>query len=195
MYAIVEDGSISKLITNPKSLVIGDVRYPAKIFSVWSASELNAIGIYEVIFDNSNKKDGEYYNNTNQSFDYADGEVTASYGIATPKELDDVTDEDGFVTTGLKTQKKKNVKQEALELLTPTDWYVLKAIDVESYSVPNNVSTYRTNVRTKSNEMETAINNASDVDALKALYQYVNTGTENNPVMERPLGEFPRLES
>ena len=42
--------------------------------------------------------------------------------------------------------------------------------------------------------METAIDNASDVDALAALYEYVNTGTEENPVMERPLGEFPTLE-
>ena len=45
MYAIVTDNEITKFINHPKSLVIGDVRYPAKIFSVWSASELNAIGI------------------------------------------------------------------------------------------------------------------------------------------------------
>ena len=42
MYALVEDSSISKIITNPKAMVIGDVRYPAKIFSLWSKSELNA---------------------------------------------------------------------------------------------------------------------------------------------------------
>ena len=66
MYALVEDGSISKLITNPKAMVIGDVRYPAKIFSVWSQSELNAIGIYEVITDSTNFKDQAYYNNTNE---------------------------------------------------------------------------------------------------------------------------------
>ena len=49
MYAIVTDNEITKLISNPKSLVIGDVRYPAKIFQLWSTSELNAIGIYEVV--------------------------------------------------------------------------------------------------------------------------------------------------
>jgi len=202
MYALVENNQITKLINNPKSLVIGDVNYPAKIFSVWSASELNAIGIYEVIFDNSNKKDEAYYINTNQSFDYADGDVIASYGSATPKELADrnATDENGVeldpivVIEGLKTKHKKIIKEQASGLLAPTDWYVIKAIDVEDYSVPSNVSTFRTNVRTRSNEMETAIDNASDVDALKALYEYVNTGTEENPVMERPLGEFPTLE-
>ena len=194
MWALVEDNEITKIINKPKGLVIGDTRHSRKIFELWTNEEREAIGIYEVIFDNSNKKDEAYYNNTNQSFDYADGEVTASYGSATPQELDDVTDENDNVTEGLKTKHKKIIKQQASGLLTPTDWYVLKAIDVEDYSVPSTVSTFRTNVRTRSNEMETAIDNASDVDALKALYEYVNTGTEENPVMERPLGEFPTLE-
>ena len=105
-------------------------------------------------------------------------------------------DADGnqVVTKGLKSQKKEIIKSQASGLLTPTDWYVLKATDVEDYSVPSAVSTFRANVRTRSNEMETAIDNASDVDALATLYAYVNTGTEENPVYERPLGEFPTLE-
>ena len=57
MYAIITDGSISKIINHPKPLVIGDVQYPARIFSVWTASELAAIGIMKITFDNSNKKD------------------------------------------------------------------------------------------------------------------------------------------
>ena len=191
MWALVEDNEITKIINKPKGLVIGDTRHSRKIFEYWSKEEKEAIGIYEVIFDNSNKKDEEYYTNTNQSFDYSDGEVIASYGSATPKELDDVTDEDDNVTEGLKTQHKKIIKQQASALLTPTDWYVLKAIDVEDYSVPSAVSTFRTNVRTRSNEMETAIDNASDVDALKALYEYTEQADGS---FARPLGEFPTLE-
>ena len=191
MWALVEDNEITKIINKPKGLVIGDTRHSRKIFELWSKEEREAIGIYEVIFDNSNKKDEEYYINTNQSFDYADGDVIASYGSATPQELDDVTDEDDNVTEGLKTQHKKIIKQQASALLTPTDWYVLKAIDVEDYSVPSNVSTFRTDVRTRSNEMETAIDNASDVDALKALYEYTEQADGS---FARPLGEFPTLE-
>ena len=207
MWALVEDNAITKIINNPKGMVIGDTRHSKNIFSFrWTNEEREAIGIYEIVFDNSNKKDEEYYNNTNQSFDYADGQVTASYGTATPKLLEDrnETNEDGspmldadgnqVVTKGLKSQKKQIIKSQASGLLTPTDWYVLKATDVEDYSVPSAVSTFRADVRTKSNEMETAIDNASDVDALATLYEYVNTGTEENPVMERPLGEFPTLE-
>ena len=221
MWALVEDNAITKIINNPKGLVIGDTRHSRNIFSFrWTNEEREAIGIYEVVFDNSNKKEEEYYINTNQSFDYADGEVTASYGTATPKLLEDRNevwsqeqidngnppdgtsvgdpqlDSNGnqIVTKGLKSQKKQIIKSQASGLLSPTDWYVLKATDVEDYSVPSAVSTFRANVRTRSNEMETAIDNASDVDALATLYAYVNTGTEENPVYERPLGEFPTLE-
>jgi hypothetical protein len=56
MYAIVTDGSISRYINHPKAITIGDVQYPAKIFSAWTASELAAIGIIAVTFDDSNKK-------------------------------------------------------------------------------------------------------------------------------------------
>ena len=207
MWALVEDNTITKIINNPKTMVIGDVRHSRNIFSFrWTNEEREAIGIYEIVIDNSNKRDEAYYNNTNQSFNFADGVATASFGSATAKELDDIdeVDEAGepllddngdqVVTKGLKSQKKEIIKKQASGLLTPTDWYVLKATDVESYSVPSAVTTFRANVRTKSNTMETAIDNASDVDALATLYAYVNTGTEENPVYERPLGEFPRLE-
>jgi hypothetical protein len=207
MWALVEDNAITKIINNPKAMVIGDVRHSRNIFSFrWTNEEREAIGLYEIVIDNSNKRDEAYYNNTNQSFNFADGVVTASFGSATAKLLEDrnevdeagepLLDDKGnqVVTKGLKSQKKEIIKQQASGLLTPTDWYVLKATDVAEYSVPSAVTTFRANVRTKSNEMETAIDNASDVDALATLYEYVNTGTEENPVMERPLGEFPTLE-
>ena len=204
MYALVEDNNITKLITNPKSLVIGDVRYPAKIFSVWSGSELNNIGIYEVITDSTNFKDQAYYNNTNEEYNFADNKVTRSWGTATPKRLEDenavdedgenILDEDGnqVINYGLKTEKKRIVKQQASGLLAPTDWYVVKANEVDGYTVPENITTFRANVRAKSNEMETQIDACITVDELKTLYEYVNTGTEENPVIERPLAEFPK---
>ena len=196
MYARVENNEVKKIITNPKSIVIGDVRYPAKIFSVWSASELNAIGIYEVITDSSNFKDEAYYNNTNSSYTFADGQVTKSWGTATAKDLNDKngTDEDGneldpvVIIKGLKSQKKDIVKQQASGLLSPTDWYVIKATEVEDYSVPSNITTFRSDVRAKSNEMETMIDNCTTVDELKALYEYTE---QEDGTTTRPLPEFP----
>jgi len=210
MWALVTDNTITKIINKPKGLVIGDTRHSRNIFSFrWTNEEREAIGIYEVVFDNSNKKDEAYYNNTNQSFNFADGKVTASFGTATAKatadslwtqadsdngDLPDDKEVGDVKVEGLKTKHKRIIKNQASGLLAPTDWYVIKATDVESYSVPSAVTTFRSDVRTKSNEMETAIDNAADVDALATLYQYVNTGTEEDPVMERPLGEWPELE-
>jgi len=199
MFALIDNEQITKHISGNKGITIGDIQYPRSIFTLWSADKKKAIGIYEVVFDNANFKDQKYYNNTNQSFDFADGVATASYGTATAKALADAnaTDDDGeeldpvIVIEGLKTKHKRIIKQQASGLLTDTDWYVIKATDVESYSVPSAITTYRANVRTKSNDMEVLIDACSTVDELATLYEYVNTGTEENPVMERPLGEFP----
>ena len=204
MYAIVENNEITKLISYPKSIVIGDVRYPAKIFQVWSQSEKEAIGIYEVVFDNSNFKDEKWYINTNQSYAFADGTVTASYGTATPKAHADTLwtqqdSDDGDLPSdkevgdvkveGLKTTLIRTIKQQASGLLAPTDWYVVKASEVSDYSVPTNIATYRASVRTKSNEMETLITNAVDTPALETLYTYTE---QEDGTVTRPLGEFPQ---
>ena len=200
MYAIVENNEITKIITNSKSMIIGDVRYPAKIFSVWSASELNAIGIYEVITDFTNKKDEEYYINTNEEYNYADQKVTRSWGTAKPKRINDenavddddnnILDNDGnqVIYFGLKTEKKKIVKAQASSLLAPTDWHVIKANEVTDYNVPENITTYRAEVRAKSNEMETQIDACTTVEQLKTLYTYTTT----DGVQSRPLAEFPK---
>lgn len=192
MWALVESGSVTQIYTRPKAITVGEVNYPANIFMLWSASELEAMGIYEVVIDNTNLKNNEYYINTNQSFDFADGVVTASYGTATAQAIDDVTDEDGNVTRGLKYNRKQVINSQAGGTLQSTDWMVVRAAEGGT-AVPSDIATWRAAVRTKSNDMCTAIDNAADVDALAALYEHVNTGTEESPVMERPLGEFPEL--
>jgi len=201
MYAIVKDNNITQYINNPKSVVIDDVRYPAKIFQLWSKSELNAIGIYEVVTDLTNKKDESYYINTNEEYNYADNQVTRLWGTATPKRLEDedAVDEDGenildndgnqVINYGLKTDKKKIVKDQASGLLAPTDWYVVKANEVEGYTVPENITNFRSEVRAKSNQMETQIDACTNVDELKALYEYTQ---QEDGTQTRPLAEFPK---
>ena len=192
MWALVESDNVTQVFTRPKGITVGEVNYPSNIFMLWTASELEALGIYEVVIDNTNLKDKEYYINTNQSFDFADGVVTASYGVATPKAIDDVTDEDGNVTRGLKYNYKQIINQQAGGILQSTDWMVVRAAEGGT-PASSDIATWRAAVRTKSNDMCTMIDGAADVDALAALYAYVNTGTEESPVMERPLGEFPVL--
>jgi len=206
MYALVTNNEITKLINNPKSMVIGDVRYPAKIFQLWSNSELNALGIYEVITDSTNKKDEKWYINTNQTYAFADNTVTASYGTATAKAHADSLytsqdNTDGLIPNdksvgdvkveGLKTTLIRTLKQQVAGILNDTDWYITRNAE-KSTAIPSAISTHRDAVRTKQAEMETAITNASNTPALETLYTYTE---QSDGSVTRPLGELPTLEN
>jgi len=209
MWAIVEDGSITKHLSGNRGITIGDIQYSRNIFSFrWSNEEREAIGLYEVVWNNSKKKDEEYYTNTNQTFTYdADaGTVTATYGDATAKAHADTLftedDEDNGLGTegevkveGLKTKLIRTVKSQAAGILQDTDWYIVRKADADT-DVPSAITTFRAAVRTKAAAMETLITNASNTPAIETLYTYVNTADEGDPkVFERPLGEFPVLGS
>jgi len=199
MWALVESGSVSKVYTRPKALTIGDVNYPSNIFMLWTSSELEALGIYEIVIDNSNLKDKEYYMNTQQSFNFASGTVTASYGTATAKLLDDVLWEEGdsdipagksvgdVKQKGIRQGHIDNINAQAAGILQPTDWMVVRAAEGGT-AVPSSITTKRAAVRTKANAMCTQITNAANVDALAALYVY---NDDTPPV--RPLGELPTV--
>jgi hypothetical protein len=200
MYALVINNKIEKVFSNPEPFTLNNNQYPAQIFTLWTTEEKQAIGIYEIETDSSKFKDESYYNNTNEIFEFKNGKAIRSWGTPTAKQLNDVnaTDENGdniiqdgkqLVIKGLKSQKISVIKQQASGLLSPTDWYVVKASEVEGYVIPTNIKTFRTAVRLKSNEMEAMITACNTVAQLKTLYEY--TG-ETNPT--RPIGEFPKLE-
>jgi hypothetical protein len=202
MWALVESGSITKIINSPKGMVIGDVRYSKNIFSFrWTKEEREAIGLYEIEFDNTNKKDEQWYINTNQSFAFAGGKVTASYGSATARPHADVLftaqdESDGRGTEGeldvrgLKYKKIQQIKKQAAGILAKTDWYIIRKADADT-AVPSAITNHRAAVRTKAAEQETAITNAADTPALETLYTYT---TQEDGSVTRPLGELPRLE-
>ena len=186
MWALVENNQVSKVYTRPKAITIGDVSYPQNIFMLWSSEELEAIGIYEVVVDNDNFKNPSYYINTNQSFDFANDVVTASYGTATPKALDDTTDPDtGDVTHGLKWNHDQVIINQAYGLLQPNDWYVVREQEAGT-AIPADWTTFRTDVRSTAADMQSKIDACTTVDELAALYVYNDA---EPPV--RPLGEWP----
>jgi hypothetical protein len=205
MYALVTDGTITKYFNHPKGFTLGDLQYPADLFMKWSVSEKEAIGIYEVVFDDSNKKDEQWYINTDQSFTFANDTVTASYGTATAKAHADVTSTlDGveYITPGLKTNLIKDLKTNVANILAKTDWYVTRNSE-KSTAIPSAISTHRDAVRTKQAAMEAQITGAADTAALEILYTYTIienfdslTGEQiTESVQSRPLGELPVLES
>ena len=190
MWALVENNSVTQVYTRPKAITIGDVSYPQNIFMLWSSDELEAIGIYEVVVDNSNYKDPGYYINTNQSFDFANDVVTASYGTATPKALDDHTHTDPdtgeeTLVHGLKWNHNQVIINQAYGLLQPNDWYVVRETEAGT-AIPADWTTFRTDVRSTAADMQSKIDACTTVDELAALYVYNDA---EPPV--RPLGEFP----
>ena len=203
MFALVENNQFVKIVNSNKGIELNGVQYPKTIFTLWSNAEREAIGIYEVTVDSSNKRDEEYYINTNITYTFANGSVTGSYGTATAKPLDDVLftqiDADADLIPsdkavgdikqyGLKGICKTKVNEQANGLLSKYDWYVIRNTEDNTKTIPSDVSTYRTNVRTKANEMCTQIDGASTVDALKTLYTYTEDSEGN---VTRPLAEFP----
>tara|TARA_R100001244_G_scaffold127854_1_gene98624 strand:+ start:561 stop:1178 length:618 start_codon:yes stop_codon:yes gene_type:complete len=205
MWALVESNSVTKVYARPKAIKVGDINYPSNIMSLWSSAELEAIGIYEVVVDNTNLKNVEYYINGAGSIDFADGVVTQSYSTATAKEIDDVLwtaeeDKPEGVSTGdvksvgLKTQKKKIINNEAGGILAVTDWYRIREDDGGT-EMPAVVLTFRTAIRTESNTMCGLIDAVADVDELAALYIYTLSDPEDeDSEMTRPLGSWSELE-
>jgi hypothetical protein len=201
MFAVVESGSITSMPKGNKGIQIGDIKYPASIFTVWSEAERNAIGVYTVEIDNTNKKDEEYYINTEITYAFGSGKVTGTYGTSTAraiadtkwtqKEIDDGDAPAGADTNtikdeGLKTIKKRIIDNQCAGLLAPSDWMVIKATETGT-TMDSGWKTWRASVRAKCNSMQTQIDNASDVDELAALFTYTTT----DGVTSRPLGEFP----
>jgi len=199
MYAIVENNKITQMPKGNKGITINDIQYPASIYTLWSEAERNAIGIYTVEIDSTNRKDEEWYINTNITYAFGSGKVTGTYGTATAKAIEDadavddegnkLKDENGnqIINEGLKTIKKRMIDNQCAGLLAPSDWMVVKATETEG-TMDSGWKTWRASVRTKCNSMQTQIDNASDVDALAALFTY--TEQEDGSVT-RPLGEFP----
>ena len=87
MFAVVESGKITSMPRGNKGITIGDNQYPAGIFTLWSESERNAIGVYTVKLDETNKKDVKWYKNTNitYAYDSSANKVKGTYGTATAK--------------------------------------------------------------------------------------------------------------
>ena len=219
MFALVESGSITKMLSGNQGIIIDGVQHPRAIYTLWTEAERNAIGIYTVDIDESKRKNEQWYKNTNITYAFDGSKVTGSYGDATAKAHADTlyTDDDvskdvypddytyasmrgkrrntwvagDVAIKGLKSLLIDQVKVEAQEELSKTDWYVTRKADTDE-AIPSSIATHRAAVRTKQAEMETSITNAADTAALQTLYTY--TYNSETKVTSRPIGELPTLE-
>jgi len=155
------------------------VQYPANWLRLTSAAEKQAVGLVEVTTSPDQVYDQRFY-----------------WGVDNPKQLDDVTDDDGNTTTGLKTQWKNTQNEIAASLLAPSDWRVVKELEVNSSfsaaktAYPTAWQTYRAAVRTACNTRQAEIDACADVAALKELLfgaatvEQQQTDADGNGVVE-----------
>jgi len=182
MWALIKDNKIEEIIRFPKTMVIDNITHSRRIFTSWSWTELNNIGIYTV--EDGTKGDDRFQITSQPTYTYsASGKKVTTAYTTTDRALDDteakdesgnnILDEKGNKTYnyGLKTQAKEKAKQQANSLINRFNWLVERSIYDSSKSIPDAVKTYVAAIRTDCGEIETAIDGASDMTAFKALYQ------------------------
>ena len=181
MWAYIKDNKIEEIIARPKDMYIDVIRHSRRIFTAWTWDELNAIGIYTVEPGTQGDNRFEITSQPTYTFDSSNKKVTTKYTI-TDKELDDVEakDSDGknildvdgnkVITLGLKTIAKNKCKTNAHNLIKRFGWLVQRVTMDSSATIPSAVTTYCAAIRKDCDDICTAIDNASDMTAFKALY-------------------------
>ena len=160
MWALIVDGSINRFFKVPTAFKhpTTGIQYPRNWLNLASDSEKASVGFIEVTYSGSHKS-GEYYNNAESApvYDASKGTVVITKS-STAKNLAD-----------LKITKKEAARTNAYANLLPTDWYVTRKSEI-STAIPSKITAFRTAVRLVCNSLCTAIDDASDIDALAALY-------------------------
>ena len=147
----------NKIIREGRSWSNDGVTHPTNWASCWSDADKKSFGLtWE---DPPAAFDSRFYWNAD-----------------TAKPLDDVTNSDGTVTTGLKTQWVTTTKQTANSLLSSSDWYVTRKAEA-GLAIPDTVQDYRSSVRAKCAEIETALNSAPNIDGFIRLFNRSEDGT------------------
>jgi len=134
---------------------IDGTSYPSNWLRLTSLEEKNAVGITEVA-DEDTQYDSRYY-----------------WGVGNPKQLEDltVTPEGGgesYVQKGMKSQHLAQTKTTANQLLSATDWMVIRKAE-RDVAIPAATVTYRAAVLTECDRLLAAIAAAADVPALMAV--------------------------
>ena len=160
MWALIVDGSINRIFKVPTAFKhpTTGIQYPRNWLNLATDSEKTSVGFIEVTYTGSHK-DSEYYNNGESApvYDASKGTVVITKS-STAKDLATV-----------KTEKKTTASGNAYSIILPTDWYVVRKSE-NSTAIPAKISAFRTAVRLVCNSLCTAIDNASDLDAVAALY-------------------------
>mgnify|MGYP003110956077 FL=1 len=158
---------------------LSGVQHPAN-WNIWPKEHKESLGLVEIIPESP--PDSRLYKWSQNP----DGTITK-----TAKALDDTGSGDDIVR-GVKYNLKQEVKNQQGSLLAQTDWAIIRKAD-KDIAVPSNIQTWRDAIRTKATEMETAIDNAADTDAVAALFLTYTTNEDNSQTKSGILYDWPEL--
>jgi hypothetical protein len=162
MWALVDtngDNSITEVISAPKSMTIDNVKHPKEIFSLWSESELNAVRLFTIVRADAG----------DTRFNDWDGAATYAYDTSSKKvnETIKLVDKD---LANFKVEAKSSVKEDAYDKMRQFDWLVARVTMDSSKTIPTAVTSYCASIRKDCEDICTAIDAASNMTEMKALY-------------------------
>ena len=181
MWALVKQGQVIQIIPYAKPIVINNIGYPKEIFNSYKKAELNKLGIYEVTSGNIPDSRFETAGATTYTIDSKKGIVTEKIAIK-EKQLNDknvvddkgkeILDDNGkkVIVKGLKSFYIESIKQQANNLIKPSDWLVHRFVEDNTKKIPDEVKTYRKKVRDTSDSIIIKIKATKTLSDLKKLF-------------------------
>ena len=160
MWALIQNNAIVRTFNRPKPITINNIQHPRTIFTLWSEEELNTIGIYSIT-KNIKSFNSKVEKQLSSSRVFENNTVVES-NVVVDRDLDEV-----------KQSLNTDVSNTLSSYLSQSDWYYIRKLDKE-IAIPSAIQTWRNELRANAASMETSINNAADVAAIKTL---INEGT------------------
>lgn len=157
MFAIVQNGQIVQFVTPGTAFELDGTTYPANWCNLSSPEEKAAIGMVDVVYGPSPSETYYWVSQDAPYYDARTNEVYINF-TATPKDL-----------ATLQANQVTATNQAAWNILSPSDWMVVRATETGTDPVPADWNTWRQAIRQQAADQVAAINACTDVAELAAL--------------------------
>ena len=161
MWALIQDDKVVEIYNYPKSVIINEVRYPSNMFTLYTKEEKEQIGIYDVVEKTKPSIQFGYTSQVTFEYDTVNKIVSETFDIF-DHPLED-----------LKRKEINKTKSKAYGYIKRFSWLVERSIYDSTQTIPSDVTTYVTNVRTACDVICTAIENATTMDEFKVLFDNI----------------------
>ena len=149
MWSQISGGEVIRTYSHPTTITIDGITYPRQVFM--DKGQLSSLGILPY---REERVDQRYYNSGALSYAIGEEEVVGTY-TKTDKDI-----------VSLKEDMISLTRSVASGILARDDWMSIRAAEGGT-AIPDDIKTYRAEIRTESGTKEDEINALSDLDAIK----------------------------